>query len=62
MNLIAIVCRHRARTQALCWLLAELFNAMGDLLAAIESGTWSHLRVAAGAAGGVLRASKGVTF
>jgi hypothetical protein len=28
----------RARTQALCWLLDELFDAEGDLLAALERG------------------------
>jgi hypothetical protein len=35
---MAIDTRDRARTQALCWLLDELFDAEGDLLAAVERG------------------------
>jgi hypothetical protein len=35
---MAIDTRDRARTQALCWLLDELFDAEEDLLAAVERG------------------------
>jgi hypothetical protein len=30
--------REHARTQALCWLLDELFDAEGELLAAVNRG------------------------
>jgi hypothetical protein len=35
---MAIDYRDRARTQALCWLLDELFDAEGVLLAALDRG------------------------
>jgi hypothetical protein len=35
---MAIDDRERSRTQALCWLLDELFDAEGDLLAALDRG------------------------
>ena len=45
---MAIDFRDRARTQALCWLLDELFDAEVDLLAALDRGAiggWRRMRL-----------------